>query len=73
MDQAKERSAIDDLKSYGEITEAHAEGIRKLTPVFSDLYAAMSDKQKMDADTLFRHGKDKHGHGKRAHPPLETK
>jgi len=59
---AKDVTAVDDLKSYGEITEAHADGIRKLTPVFADLYAGMSDEQKKDADTLFRHGDHKRGH-----------
>ena len=29
-EQAKTTTAVEDLKSYGEITEAHAEGIRKL-------------------------------------------
>ena len=56
IDHAKEMTAVDDLKSYGEITEAHAEGIRTLTPVFATLYASMSDPQKKQADTMFRHG-----------------
>jgi protein CpxP len=54
-DHAKEMTAVDDLKSYGEIAEAHAVGIKKLTPLFADLYASMSDSQKKEADTLFRH------------------
>ena len=62
VDHAKDMNAVDDLKSYGEITEAHADGIKKLTPVFADLYASMSDAQKKEADTLFRHGDQKHGH-----------
>lgn len=61
VDHAKDMNAVDDLKSYGEITEAHANGIKKLTPVFADLYASMSDAQKKAADTLFRHGDHKHG------------
>jgi hypothetical protein len=69
MDHAKGMTAVDDLKSYGEIAEAHAEGIRKLTPVFATLYASMSDPQKAEADTMFRHGdRMKHGH-KRGHGP----
>ena len=62
VDHAKDMNAVDDLKSYGEITEAHADGIKKLTPVFADLYASMSDAQKKEADTLFRDGDHKHGH-----------
>lgn len=66
-DRAKEMTAVDDLKSYGEITDAHADGIKKLTPVFATLYASMSDPQKKVADTLFRHGDrmqgmPRHGH-----------
>ena len=71
VDHAKDATAIDDLKSYGEIAEAHADGIKNLTPLFTDLYASMSDVQKKEADTLFRHGyhgfgdhKHKHGHKK---------
>jgi hypothetical protein len=64
VDRAKEMTAIDDLKSYGEIAEAHADGIKKLTPVFADLYAGMSDAQKKAADQLFRHGDSQHGHKK---------
>lgn len=60
-DHAKDMTAIDDLKSYGEITEAHATGIKKLTPVFADLYASMSDAQKKEADEFFRHGAREHG------------
>ncbi|UOA07981.1 Spy/CpxP family protein refolding chaperone [Methylobacter sp. S3L5C] len=59
VDHAEDRNAIDDLKSYGEIVEAHADGIKKLTPVFADLYASMSDVQKKEADTFFRKGDHK--------------
>jgi hypothetical protein len=64
VDHAKDLSAVDDLKSYGEITDAHANGIKKLTPVFADLYASMSDVQKKEADNLFRNGDHKHGYKK---------
>ena len=69
FDHAKDMTAIDDLKSYGEIAAAHAEGIKKLTPVFAALYDTMSDAQKKDADVLFRHGAHEHGghqHGHKA-------
>src|SRR6202521_4117861 len=42
----KSMSAVDDLKSYGEITDAHADGIKRFTPVFATLYTGMSDAQK---------------------------
>ena len=59
MEHAKTMTAVDDLKSYGEITDAHADGIKKLTPVFETLYATMSDNQKKAADDMFRHGDKK--------------
>ena len=55
-EHAKTMTAVDDLKSYAEITDAHADGIKKFTPVFATLYAEMPDAQKKEADTLFRHG-----------------
>jgi periplasmic protein CpxP/Spy len=60
-EHARTMTAVDDLVSYGEITEAHADGIKKLTPVFASLYAEMSDAQKTQADTLFRQGDHKKG------------
>lgn len=58
---AKDMTAVDDLKSYGEISDAHADGIKKLTPEFATLYSSMSDTQKKEADALFRHGGREHG------------
>jgi hypothetical protein len=52
---AKSMTAVDDLKSYGEITDAHADGIKKFTPVFATLYDSMSEAQKKGADAMFRH------------------
>ena len=46
-------TAIDDLKSYQQIADEHAEGIKKLIPVFETLYDAMSDDQKKNADMVF--------------------
>ncbi len=58
-EHAKTMTAVDDLISYGEITDAHADGIKKLTPVFAALYDDMSKAQKAEADILFRHGDNK--------------
>jgi periplasmic protein CpxP/Spy len=54
-------TAIDDLKSYSDIAEAHADGLKKFIPAFEPLYASMSDAQKKSADTLFHR---QHGHMK---------
>jgi hypothetical protein len=69
MAHSKDMTALDDLKSYGEIADAHAEGIKKLTPVFAVLYDTMSDPQKLAADNLFRRGEHmsaRHKQGRKA-------
>jgi periplasmic protein CpxP/Spy len=73
VDHAKDMNAVDDLKTYGEVAEAHADGIKKLTPLFADLYASMSDVQKKEADTLFRHGYHEHGGHKHSHKKTSGK
>ena len=54
-DKVKTMTAVDNLQSYSAIVEAHAEGLKKFVPAFEALYASMSDAQKQNADTLFRH------------------
>jgi periplasmic protein CpxP/Spy len=53
---ANSMNAMDDLKSYGDVVDAHADEIKKFAAAFSPLYASMSDAQKAAADQLFRHG-----------------
>jgi protein CpxP len=48
-------TAIDDLNSYADIAQAHANGVKKLASVFSSLYSVMSDDQKKTADETFSH------------------
>ena len=54
LEKAKGMSAVEDLKSYGEVTDAHAAGIKKFISVFEPLYTGMSDEQKRDADLAFK-------------------
>ena len=54
VEQAKTMNAVEDLKSYTEITKAHTEGLTKFLPAFEALYASMSDAQKAEANTMFR-------------------
>ncbi len=54
LEKASTMTAIDDLKSYSEIADAHADGLKKFIPAFEPLYAGMSDAQKKSADMLFR-------------------
>jgi LTXXQ motif family protein len=49
----KSITAIDDLRSYETLTEAHAKGMKKLLPTFQALYNSMSDQQKKNADLVF--------------------
>jgi protein CpxP len=48
-------SAIDNLNSYSEIAQVHANGVKKLASAFSGLYSVMSDGQKKEADMVFSH------------------
>jgi periplasmic protein CpxP/Spy len=48
-------NAVDNLNAYGDIAQAHADGVRKLAAAFAPLYASMSDDQKKAADALFAH------------------
>ena len=55
------------------IIDAHADGIKKLIPELTTLYASMSETQKKAADILFRHGNRKHGDRKQGHRMSESK
>jgi protein CpxP len=61
-EHAKTATAIDDLKSYAEISEAHAAGTRRMIPVFQALYDSMSPEQKSAADAEFREHFHEHQH-----------
>jgi Spy/CpxP family protein refolding chaperone len=62
-EKSKTMNAVEDLKSYSEIVQAHAEGLNKYVTAFEALYNSMSDEQKKNADLLFRGGR--HQKGKR--------
>lgn len=57
-------TALDDLKAYQAVAQAHADGLKALVPAFENLYGALSDSQKKEADELFIHGPNG---GKRGH------
>ena len=64
-------TAIDDMKQYAQIAQAHADGMKKLVDAFDPLYSSFSPEQKKLADVTFhqpggaeghrRHGKAKGG------------
>jgi hypothetical protein len=51
---ANSMSAVDVVKSYQSVIEAHEDGMKKFIPPFEALYNTMSDAQKKTADSLFR-------------------
>ena len=65
-------TAVEDLESYQQIAQAHADGLRKVTNVFSPLYNSMPEAQQKNADKVFSgfeghgdtHGAMKHHHHK---------
>ncbi|TCW87451.1 hypothetical protein C5O80_05970 [Burkholderia sp. SRS-46] len=47
-------TAIDDMKQYAELSQANADGAKKLADAFAPLYASFPANQKALADTTFR-------------------
>jgi periplasmic protein CpxP/Spy len=62
-------SAVDNLRSYQAIADAHADEMNKLVPAFSALYDKMSDAQKKNADMVFNHRQARRTH----HAPATKK
>jgi periplasmic protein CpxP/Spy len=46
-------SALDDMKQYEQITQAHADGTKRLVEAFEPLYSSLSPEQKKLADANF--------------------
>jgi hypothetical protein len=53
--KAKTMTAIENLRSYEAISEAHVTGVKNLIPAVEALYASMSDAEKKNADAVFGH------------------
>jgi hypothetical protein len=65
--QFPQMNAVQNMQSYEQLAEAHAQHLQKLVPAFQDLYNAMPDQQKQVADQVFRiHGEN---HAERAQRP----
>jgi len=47
-------TAVDDLKTYQDFTQAHLDGLKNLTSAFESLYNSMPDPQKKNADQVFQ-------------------
>jgi Spy/CpxP family protein refolding chaperone len=59
-------TALDDLDSYAQITQANSDGVKKLAAVFAPLYNAMSDDQKRTADKVFAASHERHAAHKKS-------
>jgi periplasmic protein CpxP/Spy len=46
-------TALDDLKTYQKVAQAHVDGLKNLISSFGTLYDSMSDAQKKNADQVF--------------------
>ena len=51
--QTANMTAIDDLKAYQAIAQAHLQNVQKLIPAFQTLYDTLSPEQKKAADDAF--------------------
>jgi protein CpxP len=49
----KTGNAVDDLRRYQQVAQAHVDGLRKLVPAFEKLYASLTPEQKKAADSAF--------------------
>lgn len=47
-------SAPDAMKSYADLTQTHADNMKKLSSAFSDLYNVLTPEQKQIADAMYR-------------------
>jgi hypothetical protein len=50
----KTMNAVEVVKSYAQVIDAHEDGMKKFIPAFEALYNSMSDEQKKIADSMFR-------------------
>jgi hypothetical protein len=52
-------NAVQNMQSYEQISEEHAQRVQKLVPVFQKLYDVMPDQQEQLADQVFRANAEK--------------
>jgi len=55
-------TAVQNLQTYADIAQAHADGLKTLVPAFDNLYQSMSDAQKKNADAVFRRIAEHYAH-----------
>jgi hypothetical protein len=52
--KANTMTAVEDLKTYQDFTQAHLDGLKNLTSAFKALYESMPADQKKNADQVFQ-------------------
>ena len=60
VDHSQSMNAVQNMQSYEQIAEQHAQHLQKLVPAFQSLYNAMPDQQKQLADQVFRANAERH-------------
>jgi periplasmic protein CpxP/Spy len=58
--QFETMSAVQNMQSYEQLAEAHAQHVQKLVPAFQNLYDSMTAQQKQVADQVFRQNSEQH-------------
>lgn len=59
-EQFSTMNAVQNMQSYEQLAEAHAQRVQKLIPAFENLYNAMPEQQKQLADQVFRANAERH-------------
>lgn len=54
MKGMESETALDNMNQYVQLTQAHADGAKKLAAAFEPLYSSLSPQQKQLADSTFR-------------------
>jgi periplasmic protein CpxP/Spy len=65
--QFETMNAVQNMQSYEQLAEEHAQRVQKLVPAFQALYEAMPDQQKQLADQVFRANSERHAQGTQLH------
>ena len=66
VNHAESMNAVQNMQSYEQIAEQHAQHVQKLVPAFQNLYTVMSEQQKQLADQVFRANAEKQAQTRRA-------
>jgi protein CpxP len=66
VNHVESMNAVQNMQSYEQIAEQHAQHVQKLVPAFQNVYSVMSEQQKQLADQVFRANAQKQAQTRRA-------